>query len=419
MTEAGDQRIECPQCGKKYRWKPQLAGKKVRCKCSAVITVPAQLPAAEEQTYGLDLGDSDAGIAVAQAAQSEAGGEESCPSCGAQVPASAVICVSCGFNLATSSQMETKVGRAIKQGGTRHKVYAGGHDGFFGRLSRSWQFAKISYGILWDFKYLVIFPILSGIAAILVLASFILPAWGTGTMDQFMALLDEEQRVDQVNPVVYVLVFLFYFCSYFVIAFFNTALSACALKVCAGEMPSIGYGLSIAVKRLPQIVSWALVSATVGLILKMIENANEKVGAIIAAIIGTGWTVLTYFVVPVLAVEGVGPFKAVKQSFATLRKTWGETVLGNFSMGVLAFLVTLPVYLALGALIVLMLSMGQMVLVGVLVAVMVLFAILSAAVMSAADTVFCALLYNYATGRTIPEEVDESLFAAAFAAKGS
>ena len=90
---------------------------------------------------------------------------------------------------------------------------------------------------------------------------------------------------------------------------------------CAGDAPTIGFGLRIAVKRLPQIFGWAVVSATVGLILKMIENANDKVGAIIAALLGTGWTVLTYFVVPVLAVEGVGPVKAVKQSFDTLRQT--------------------------------------------------------------------------------------------------
>ncbi len=411
MTETGDQRIECPQCGKQYRWKPQLAGKKVRCKCSAVITVPT-----EEQTYDLDLGNSDSGEAAA--AQGKTGAQQPCPSCGVQVPAIAVICVSCGFNLATGGQMETQVGRAVKQSEKRSKVYAGSHDGFFGRLGRSWQFAKISYGILWDFKYLVIFPVLSSIAATLVLASFILPAWGMGTMDQFMGLLDDDKRVEQVSPLVYVLVFLFYFCSYFVIAFFNTSLTACALKVCAGESPSIGYGLGIAAKRLPQIAGWSLVSATVGLILKIIENSNKKVGAIVAAILGTGWTVLTYFVIPVLAVEGVGPMKAVKQSVTTLRSSWGEMVLGNFSMRVLSILVMLPLYLALGALIFLMMSMGQAAMAVIMVVIFVIVVILSAAAMSAADTVFCALLYNYATGQIIPEEVDESLFAAAFAAKG-
>ena len=34
----------------------------------------------------------------------------------------------------------------------------------------------------------------------------------------------------------------------------------------------------MAIARLPQIFAWALVSATVGVLLKVIENAHEKVG---------------------------------------------------------------------------------------------------------------------------------------------
>ena len=404
MSETNKARFACPECGQKYSWKSEIVSKRVRCKCDAVFTVPdapltgpAQLP----------------GVGAAAVPSSA---EKNCPSCHAEVAPNAVICIGCGFNMETGQTTGTDLGRAIKTAHKRRRVYDGHADGFFGRLRRSWEFAKIAYGILWDFKQLIVFPIFSGAAALLVLLSFILPVWGTGTLDQFMAMLDEEATV-QASPVVYVMVFVFYLCNYFVIAFFNTALAACAMKVCAGEAPTIGFGLSIAVKRLPQILGWAVMSATVGLILKMIENSNEKVGAIIAALLGTGWTILTYFVVPVLAVEGIGPFKAIKQSLATLKETWGETILGNFSMGLLTFLVTLPIYLILGILIFLCGSNGQFVLAGILVFMFVLALILAAVVSSAADMVFRGLLYNYATGRTIPEEVDEDLFVAAFAAR--
>ena len=405
MSETNDARFACLECGKQYRWKSEIIGKRVRCKCDAVFTVPdaPSTDPADPSGVGAAAGPSP--------------GKKNCPSCHAEVAPSAVICIGCGFNMETGQTMGTDVGRAIKTAHKRRRVYDGHPDGIFGRLRRSWEFAKIAYGILWDFKQLVVFPIFSGTAALLVLLSFILPAWGTGTLDQFTAFLDEESTV-QASPLVYVLVFAFYLCNYFVIAFFNTALAACAMKVCAGEAPTIGFGLNIAVKRLPQILGWAFVSATVGLILKMIENSNEKVGAIVAAILGTGWTILTYFVVPVLAVEGIGPFKAIKQSVATLKETWGETVLGNFSMALLTFLVTLPIYLILGMLIYLCGSNGQIVLAGILVCLFVLAVVLAAAVSSAADMVFRGLLYNYATGRTIPEEVDEDLFVAAFAARG-
>lgn len=384
-----------------------MAGKKVRCKCEALFRVP------DERDNGkstFDLGDgAEPGAPDTQATKS-------CPSCAADIAANAVLCIHCGYNLETGKGMGTEVGFATKTAHKPARVYTGRADGFFGKLSRSWQFAKIAYGILWDFKQLVIFPIFSAAAALVVAASFLLPVWSTGTMSQFTALLDNDSNGPvEAGPLVWVFVFLFYLCNYFVIAFFNTALAACAMKVCAGDAPTIGFGLRIAAKRLPQILGWAVVSATVGLVLKMIENANDKVGAIIAAVLGTGWTVLTYFVVPVLAVEGVGPIKAVKQSFDTLRQMWGEAVLGNFSMGLLAFLITLPIYLALIAALVFSISAGQTILVVTCVVLLVLVAILAAAVSSAADVVFRGLLYNYATGRTIPEEVDDQIFAAAFA----
>ncbi len=41
----------------------------------------------------------------------------------------------------------------------------------FATIGRSWQFAKISYGIVWDFKKLIVFPLLSTLAAAAVIAS--------------------------------------------------------------------------------------------------------------------------------------------------------------------------------------------------------------------------------------------------------
>ena len=125
----------------------------------------------------------------------------------------------------------------------------------FATIGRSWEFAKISYGILWDYKGLVVFPILSTIAAVLVMASFIAPLWAGGTLEQWMALAGDSAAqpttADQVA--MYATLFAFYFCTYFVMVFFNCALTACAMKVVNGEEPTLGYGLSMASKRLPQI----------------------------------------------------------------------------------------------------------------------------------------------------------------------
>jgi hypothetical protein len=291
----------------------------------------------------------------------------------------------------------------------------------FATIGRSWQFAKISYGIVWDFKKLIVFPVLSTLAAALVIASFAAPLWATGTIQGWVAAADPEAgttvtTADQVA--MYTTLFLFYLCNYFVIVFFNSALTACALKVVNGEVPTIGYGFSMAGKRLPQIAAWAFVSAVIGVLLKIVENANEKAGAIVAAILGTAWTVLTFFAVPVLVMEGVGPITAIKRSVSTIKSTWGEALVGNFSMGFLAFLVMLPVILVLGALVAGAVASGNtpaIVLVGAVGALVIVIAV---AATSTADVVFKALLYNHATGRSVPEGIDQSVFQEVFRPKG-
>jgi hypothetical protein len=291
---------------------------------------------------------------------------------------------------------------------------------FFDTLSRSWEFAKISYGIIWDFKRLLVFPLASTAAAAVVLASFLLPLWGTGTLEAWMQFTSGEQAAqastaDQVW--MYVTLFLFYFCSYFVITFFNTGLVACAMKVIEGETPTVGYGLSMAAQRLPQILGWAFVSAIIGVLLKAIENAHEKAGQFIAAILGSAWTALTYFVVPVIVMDGAGPITAIRSSVGTLKQTWGTALVGQFSLGFLSFLITLPVILVCAGLGYLAWSSNSMVGVVAVVVVAVLLIVIVSAVSSAADTVFKALLYNFATGRSVPANVDTSTFQQAFAPK--
>src|SRR5262249_8241532 len=114
-----------------------------------------------------------------------------------------------------------------------------------------------------------------------------------------------------------------------------------------GHTPTLGGGLAAAWIRLPQILAWALVSATVGVLLKAVENIHEQVGRFISAILGTAWSIVTYFVVPVLVVEKVGPIEAVKRSVAILKRTWGEALVGHFGIGFFIFLLAIPIILLL------------------------------------------------------------------------
>ncbi|MEX0977727.1 MAG: DUF6159 family protein, partial [Pirellulales bacterium] len=139
----------------------------------------------------------------------------------------------------------------------------------FDRISRGIELTKQSFAVLREEKTLLVFPLLSGLACLFVLASFALPLWATG----YAQVVFDDGQFPQ-DPLAYVLLFLFYFVNYFVVIFFNSALISCAIIRFHGGDATLGDGMSAAISRLPQIVGWALVSATVGVILKAIESRS-------------------------------------------------------------------------------------------------------------------------------------------------
>lgn len=210
----------------------------------------------------------------------------------------------------------------------------------FSSFSRSWEMISQSYAVLKKQKTLVIFPILSGIACLLVAISFIAPILAMPDLFQKLAKKDGDPTTR--NIVFTVVGFTFYFVNYFIIIFFNAALASCAVMHFKGITPTLGDGMAAAGRRFPQILGWAFVAATVGMILRAIQDRSEWLGRIIVGFLGLMWTAVTYLVVPVLAVEGKGPIDSLKRSSELLRRTWGEGLAGGLTMGLVGFLLTLP-----------------------------------------------------------------------------
>lgn len=200
----------------------------------------------------------------------------------------------------------------------------------FARFSRSWGLLKASASVLRQDKELMVFPLVSTIAALIVVGSFIAPVVAFGWIDQ----LDEGTQ-----PVLlYAWLFLFYLVLYFVIFFFNTALVGAAMIRLRGGDPTVADGFRIAFGRIVPILGYAAIAATVGLLLRMVEQRLGIVGRWITGLLGAAWTVASFLVVPVLVVENVGPIDAVKKSVELLRKTWGENLIGNVGVGLAFFL---------------------------------------------------------------------------------
>jgi hypothetical protein len=281
----------------------------------------------------------------------------------------------------------------------------------FARIATGWELMKQSFGVLRHDKELVLFPVMSGAACLMVLASFALPLYNTPWFHQFF---DEHRQAPQ-NPLFYVVLFAFYAVNYFVIVFFNAALVSCALKRMAGENPTIGYGLQQASARLPQIIAWALVSATVGILLKAIESKSKWVGQLVASLVGAGWAIATYFVVPVLVVEKVGPWEALTRSTSLMKRTWGETLVGKMGIGLFVFAAMIP------GIVLMMVGFAAMaanaVLGGVLIALAIVWLLGVSLVSAAVQSILLTALYLYASQGQAPPQFDEALLQNAFGSK--
>jgi Family of unknown function (DUF6159) len=317
-----------------------------------------------------------------------------CSKCNSLMPADAPKCIKCGF----VTVAQTAPAPAARPAVARPAVapiasFAPGERP--GRFRGAWLLTKQSWRVLMLDKDLLIFPLLSGIACFLVLASFAVGAFATGSFHS-------EKAHD--GPAVWVLSFLYYFVNYFVIVYFNSALVACAMIRFQGGQPTVAEGMRAANARLPQILAWVLLAATVGVVLRAIQERVPLVGKIVIALIGAAWTIATYFIVPVLVVEKLGPFDAVQRSTELMKQTWGESLVSHVGIGAATGLITFLGVVLLGiasvALAMATSSVGVAIAGGVLT---VAFLVLAALVGSALSTIVLSALYLYAAEKKVPQ----------------
>jgi hypothetical protein len=256
------------------------------------------------------------------------------------------------------------------------------------RFRRSWQLAKASWAVLQADRELLVFPFISFLALIVILITFAVPA--------VLIFSAPGARLDENNTAAAILAFLFYVVAYTVMFFFNTGLVGAAMIRLDGGNPTVNDGLRIASSRLPAIIGYAIIAATVGMILRAISERAGFIGQIIIGFIGLAWSVLTFLVVPVLVVENVGPLEAVKRSGSLLRKTWGEQIIGGAGIGLVFGLISF-ITIIVGIVVVAALATvaWQLAVVGVIAAILAVGAI--SLVGAALSGIYTASLYRYAT----------------------
>jgi hypothetical protein len=262
------------------------------------------------------------------------------------------------------------------------------------KISNSFALVRASANVVMADKELLVFPLLSGLATVLVAATFVAPIFLTGGSDLFAA----DGNLGVLGTAT---MFGFYVVQYGVIFFFNAALVGAALIRLDGGDPSIGDGLAIASKRMGSILGYAVIAATVGMILRAISERGGIIGRIAAGLVGLSWTFASYLTVPVLVTKDIGPIDAVKESAMIFKRTWGEQVVGNFGVGA-AVTVLMLGWMGLGFLVVYMAAQISAAAVAPMILIMVLGAVLIGLFGSTLNGVYTAALYRYAmTGEVL------------------
>ncbi len=263
-----------------------------------------------------------------------------------------------------------------------------------GTLSRSWDLLGQSFAVLKSDKELIWLPVISAMyclaMTVIIFGAAVLIVVPPGPITHDVA----QQKLLGQHIVPFL--FLFYFVTYSLVIYFNVALVSIALDRLAGGHAMLNDGLQTAWKRKWRIIQWALLAATVGILLQMLERQLSFLGRLITRVSGFVWTLASFFVVPLLATEDMGPTEALYESAEIFCKTWGEEVAGGFSFGVIFFLLTLPGFLLplLGV------RAGQTGMFAGL-AVAVVYWLLLGLISSAARGIFVAALYRYATTKQI------------------
>ncbi|MDE2891897.1 MAG: DUF6159 family protein [Chloroflexota bacterium] len=203
----------------------------------------------------------------------------------------------------------------------------------FRTIGNTWQITKLSWKVLQLDRELIFFPIMGTLGAIVVgvIAAGVFA--GTGTFDRLGSGETEFNIVDLIVTLVA------YFGALYMVIFCNAALIAAARERLEGGDPNVMSGIRAVRGMWLAILGWTIITGTVGLILQALQSmARENshgvmriVAIILVALLQTAWAYITFFVIPVLVVERVGPFRAIRRSGSLLRQTWGEQLTASFS----------------------------------------------------------------------------------------
>ena len=192
------------------------------------------------------------------------------------------------------------------------------------RIKRGWGLTKKSWALLNEHRELIRFPLYGAVATTLLAIVFLAPGFYLWSEDQIAGAI----------PIIVLGVYVLSFVGFY----FSVGLAACADMIFRGQPATIGDGLAVSRSRIAQISGWAAISTAISLVMGLLENQGGIGGQIAARVVGMAWALVTFLAVPVIAIEGTGPFETIKRSGSLFRERWGQQITGNIAIGAAVFL---------------------------------------------------------------------------------
>jgi hypothetical protein len=193
------------------------------------------------------------------------------------------------------------------------------------RIKRGWALTKKSWALLNSHRELVRFPLYGGIATIIL---------GLITLGPGAFALDKHSYGIGI-PLVVIGIYVLSVVG----IYFSVGLAACADLIFRGQDATVGDGMAVANSRLSAILGWAALSTAIAVVIGVLENQGGALGDIAGRLVGAAWSLVTFLSVPVIAIEGTGPFATLKRSASLFKERWGQQITGNIAIGGAIFLI--------------------------------------------------------------------------------
>lgn len=278
---------------------------------------------------------------------------------------------------------------------------------FISRLIVGLMLGRSSLSVVWRDKTLLFFPFTSFFLAFLILLQFYISV-GQDKIQLLMNTQVNAAGVQHVNWGWYFALLMAYFVIYFVATFFNVALVGATNLSINGKDTQFRDGLAAAARNVHWTLFWALLSSTIGVLLRIADH-ERHCSAFLRRRLGVSWSLLTYFVLPVISLEGVGVFAAMARSNTIMGETWGENIRPRFSLSSFLVLLNLPLALFVGYRWWTAEAMSAWAVEGILI-----YFALTIILAQTAKAVLTVALYRYATGLEIPHSFRPDFLQGAF-----